>query len=89
MSLFCVDVRGNIDGDSAEIVGSTGIVVKPRDPGSLAGAWKKILGMSGGERRAMGERCRERIVENYEIGAVTARYEVLYLGMCGRDEACG
>ncbi len=70
-------------GDSAEIVGDCGVVVEPGDPEALAAGWKKILAMKGGDRAALAGRCRERIENRYEIGAVTARYEVMYLGMCG------
>jgi glycosyltransferase involved in cell wall biosynthesis len=81
----CVATR---TGDSAEIIGDTGLTVEPRDPEALAAAWKKMLEMSPDARSELGERCRKRIVGNYDIGAVTARYEVLYLGMCGRVGAC-
>jgi glycosyltransferase involved in cell wall biosynthesis len=70
-------------GDSAEIVGDCGIVVKPRDPEALAAGWRRILGMRREERAALGERCRARIIDNYDISSVTARYEVMYLGMSG------
>ncbi len=65
-------------GDSALIVGDTGRVVPPRDPPALAAALRDILALSGGERRALGERARERVVEHYSIDAVTARYSALY-----------
>lgn len=74
-------------GDSAEIVGDCGLVVEPGDPEALAAGWKKILAMKRETRAALGERARERIEKNYEIGAVTARYEVLYLGMVGKRGA--
>lgn len=70
-------------GDSAEIVGDCGVVADPGNPEALAAGWKKILAMSSGDRGALSSRCRERIVRKYEIGAVTARYEVMYLGMLG------
>ncbi len=70
-------------GDSAEIVGDFGLVVEPANPEMLAAGWKKILDMKRETRAALGEKARERIEKNYEIGAVTARYEVMYIGMCG------
>ncbi len=75
-------------GDSAEIVGDCGVVIEPGDPEALAAGWKKLLGMRGSERAELSGRCRLRIMNNYEIGAVTARYEVMYLGMCGKRGAC-
>jgi glycosyltransferase involved in cell wall biosynthesis len=74
-------------GDSAEIVGDCGIVVEPGDHEALAAGWKSILGMSREERAGLASRCRERIVTKYEISAVTARYEVMYLGMLGKHGA--
>jgi len=71
-------------GDSSEIVGDCGIVVEQGEPEALAAGWKEILAMNPEARGALGVRCRERIEKNYEIGAVTARYEVLYLGICGK-----
>ncbi len=70
-------------GDSAEIVSDCGVVVEPGDPEALAAGWKKILAMNSGDRSSLAGRCRERIENRFEIGAVTARYEVMYLGMCG------
>ena len=71
-------------GDSSEIVGDCGIVVEGGESEALAAGWKEILAMNLEARGALGVRCRERIEKNYEIGAVTARYEVLYLGICGK-----
>ena len=76
-------------GDSAEIVGECGIVVEPGDAEGLAAGWKKLLGMDDSERSDLSGRCRSRIMKNYEIGAVTARYEVMYIGMCGKRRARG
>lgn len=71
-------------GDSSEIVGDCGIVVEQGEPEALAAGWKEIYAMNLEVRAALGARCRERIEKNYEIGAVTARYEVLYLGISGK-----
>ena len=76
-------------GDSAEIVGDCGVVAGPGDPEALAAGWKKILALSSGERKVLGERCRTRIESRYEIGAITARYEVMYLGMRGDSAGSG
>jgi glycosyltransferase involved in cell wall biosynthesis len=71
-------------GDSAEIVGDCGVVIEPGDPEALATGWKKILTMRSGDRTALAGRCRKRIEDKFEIGAVTARYEIMYLGICGK-----
>lgn len=65
-------------GDSAYIVGDAGLVVEPSDMRGLAAACEKLLALSPDERRALGERARTRIAENFELGAVVRRYEVLY-----------
>jgi glycosyltransferase involved in cell wall biosynthesis len=70
-------------GDSREIVGDCGIVIEPGRPEALAAGWKEILTTDREARTVLGERCRKRIEKYYEIGSVTARYEVLYLGIYG------
>jgi len=75
-------------GDSAEIVGDCGTVIEPGDPEALAAGWKKVLGMNRADRSELSGRCRARIMKNFEIGAVTARYEVMYLGICGKRGVC-
>jgi glycosyltransferase involved in cell wall biosynthesis len=65
-------------GDSALIVGNTGVVVPPTDPSALAAGWRKLLGLPPGERARLGRSARERIEREYGIGAVADRYLDLY-----------
>ena len=65
-------------GDSARIVGATGIVVPPRDPAALAKAWSELLYVGADGRAQLGEAARERIRENFLIASVIAQYENLY-----------
>jgi glycosyltransferase involved in cell wall biosynthesis len=65
-------------GDSRWIIGETGRVIPWRDPAALAAAMAEILRLPGGERRALGLAARARIAENFEIGAIAARYTALY-----------
>ena len=65
-------------GDSARIVGDTGIVVPPRRPDEMAGAWDQLIKMGHDRRRSLGEKARLRIVENYELGIVVRRFEEFY-----------
>ena len=65
-------------GDSALIIGDTGIVVPPKNPQALADGWKKILMMEVEERRNLGRAARQRIEENFSLDSVVARYENLY-----------
>lgn len=65
-------------GDSADIVGDTGVVVPPGDPRALAEGWTELLGMGAGERRMLGERARSRIEDRYSLESVVAAYAALY-----------
>lgn len=65
-------------GDSAYIVGDTGLVVPPRDPHALAAAWNRLLSMSENDRMALGLSGRERIVSLFSLDAITNQYEKLY-----------
>ena len=65
-------------GDAAEIVGDTGLVVEPRDPQALAGAWDRLLELDEGERQALGARARARVIERYTVERMVSAYEELY-----------
>lgn len=65
-------------GDSAWIVGGTGKVVPPRGPTALADALRELLDMDAADRRALGERARQRIEENFSLELVVRQYEELY-----------
>jgi glycosyltransferase involved in cell wall biosynthesis len=65
-------------GDSAEIIGKTGIAVPPRDPAALAAGWERLVALTPQARRTLGAEARARIVENYDLPAIIARYEALY-----------
>jgi glycosyltransferase involved in cell wall biosynthesis len=66
-------------GDSAAIVGDTGRVVPPGNPGALAKAWEELIDLGAAGREELGRRARARIVENFSLAAVVHRYESLYL----------
>ena len=65
-------------GDSALIVGDTGIVVPPKDPGALALAWKELIEIGGHKRQKLGDNARLRIRDNFSLPSVVKRYEELY-----------
>ena len=65
-------------GDAAHIVGSSGLIVPPRDPLALAGAWEELLMRSEQERRQLGLEARQRIVEHFDIVRVAQTYAALY-----------
>jgi glycosyltransferase involved in cell wall biosynthesis len=65
-------------GDAAQLVGTTGLVVPPRNPEALAQAWKKLMRLGPRGRAQLGEAARERIRENFLLAPVTAQYEALW-----------
>jgi glycosyltransferase involved in cell wall biosynthesis len=68
-------------GDAADILGPTGIVVPPRDPGALAAAWERLISLGTDARRALGTKARDRIIEFYDLPAIVDRYDALYSGV--------
>lgn len=68
-------------GDSAYIVGDTGRVVQSGDMAGLATAMEDLLTLSKSKRKALGERARARVSDNFEIGQVVKRYEAFYEGL--------
>ncbi|MEQ9639908.1 MAG: glycosyltransferase [Alphaproteobacteria bacterium] len=65
-------------GDSARIVADTGEIVPPRQPAALAKAIGRLIEMPAPERRALGQRARQRVIDEYAIAAVTRRFEALW-----------
>jgi glycosyltransferase involved in cell wall biosynthesis len=68
-------------GDSSLIIGDTGKLVPPRDPAALAAGWDALLSMDPGARAALGLAARRRVVERFDLTAVTRRYEAVYEGV--------
>lgn len=71
-------------GDSARIVGGTGLVVPPRNSAALAEAWRKVLDLGREGRRLLGMAARQRVATHFSLPAVVARYEQLF-----EELACG
>lgn len=65
-------------GDSAEIVGDTGLVVPPRDSAAFARACVEILMMPADDRARLGLNSTNRIRENFQLQIVHEQYEALY-----------
>ncbi len=65
-------------GDTPFIIGDTGFIVPPGDPEALANAMDRFLSMPERERQSYGVRARQRVVENFEIGAIILRYVEFY-----------
>jgi glycosyltransferase involved in cell wall biosynthesis len=65
-------------GDSAAIVGNTGVVVPPGQPEAMARALESLIDAGTARRRALGKLARERIRQNYSIEHIVRTYEELY-----------
>lgn len=65
-------------GDSARIVGDTGLVVPPRDPAALATAWHTLLKMGQEARMQLGQVAQRRIEQQFSLQGVVDQYETLY-----------
>jgi glycosyltransferase involved in cell wall biosynthesis len=68
-------------GDSALIVGDTGIVVKPRDPDALAAGMNVILAKLEKDRVEKKLRARKRICEHFGIEAMVSQTEKALSGL--------
>ena len=65
-------------GDAAELLGSRGTIVPPREPQALAAAWARLIALGPSGRQQLGSAARQRIVEHYDLDEITARYDALY-----------
>jgi len=65
-------------GDSAWLVGDSGMVVPPRNHGALCEAWLKMIEMGSVKRRGLGEKARKRIEDHFSIQMIVNKYEQLY-----------
>jgi len=73
-------------GDSAVIVGDTGLVVPPGQPSELAAACTELINLEREQRSALGARARERVVERFDIRMITKQYEELYSRVAAHEE---
>jgi glycosyltransferase involved in cell wall biosynthesis len=65
-------------GDSAHLVGDTGIVVPIDDPAALIAGWGHLLDLPQDERRRLGLVARARIESHFAIDVIVSQYEALY-----------
>jgi glycosyltransferase involved in cell wall biosynthesis len=74
-------------GDSADVLGGTGLVVPPGDTAALAAAMAQFAGHgpdARAERAARGARARSRVLEHYRLEAVARQHAELWAGLAGR-----
>ena len=70
-------------GDSALIIGQSGRVVPPSNPAALCAAWNELLSLEPSTRAALGAEARQRVIELFDLTAVTRRYEAVYHELTG------
>jgi glycosyltransferase involved in cell wall biosynthesis len=68
-------------GDAAMLVGDTGFVAPPRQPKALAAALAHAVNLDPVARAQLGSRARQRIITNFSIQQIAARYTDLYLSL--------
>src|SRR5262249_7482069 len=74
-AIVATAVDGNLDVLSD---GRTGLLVPPRDPGALASALERLIARPD-DARALGRAARARAEEAYDLRAMVARHQELYL----------
>ncbi len=65
-------------GDSRLIIGDTGWIIAIGDIAGVVGGVSQLTEASPAERQLRAERCRQRIVDNFELGHIAARYAEFY-----------
>ena len=65
-------------GDNAFLVGDCGRIVPPGRPGDMAGAMLDLFAMDNEARLALGQRARQRILENFSLASMVAATEEIY-----------
>lgn len=70
-------------GDSAAIVGETGVVVPPSNTAALAEGLEAMVRRSPADRQALGRAARERVEARYNLDSVVAQYADLYQTLAG------
>jgi len=65
-------------GDAAWLVGEMGRIVQRGNPAALAAAWNDLIAEGPDARRAIGARCRERVVSEFTLNRVANKYADLY-----------
>lgn len=65
-------------GDSAHIVGPTGIVVPPRDAAALARAWERMLDLGREQLLQTGLQARQRVRDHFDLPEIVDRYQTMF-----------
>jgi glycosyltransferase involved in cell wall biosynthesis len=73
-------------GDSAIIVGDTGVIVPPKDTRSLAAGIESLVSLSHDNLRLRGVEAKKRIERNYKSRSIVERYAALYENLLSEKE---
>ena len=68
-------------GDTRWLLGDGGMIVPTEDPRAFAAALGEMYAKPPDERRAIGERARQRILDQFTLDAAVRRYEHLYTSL--------
>jgi glycosyltransferase involved in cell wall biosynthesis len=73
-------------GDSAYLVGDTGVTVPPRNPAALTHAIGQLIDAGSAKRRELGMAARKRIESEFSLSAIVRRFEDLYRSHTGTEK---
>lgn len=65
-------------GGVREVVGDAGLLVPPKDSLKLANSIKKALNLNDSDKKELGEKARQRIIDNYSISSAVQKWLILY-----------
>ncbi|MEG3639867.1 glycosyltransferase [Magnetococcus sp. PR-3] len=68
-------------GDSAHVVGQTGIIVPTKDVDALSAAMEQMMTLSHSERSRLGQAARERMEQHFDIHHIAEAYHRVYLAL--------
>jgi glycosyltransferase involved in cell wall biosynthesis len=71
-------------GDSAWIVGDTGMVCPPGDPRAMAAGWAQLVSLGRNGRAALGALARKRVIANFSLEPIVTQYQDLYESVMAR-----
>jgi glycosyltransferase involved in cell wall biosynthesis len=72
-------------GDAGWMIGDSGTTVPPRNPAALADGWSEMIDIGAAGRLALGRAARARVIENFTLESVVARYESLHEAVLARE----
>lgn len=71
-------------GDAAMLLGDAGELVPVRDSVALTAAIERLLDMPLNERKALGQKGRERVEQGFSLATVVARFADLYASLASK-----